>query len=88
MTFLGEPPAGGALLRARARLIHADPRTALCEAFVEDDAAASAPTARRAARSRARCVGSAATTTRSTPSPPPRRRTRPLILHCVPPAAR
>ncbi len=37
MTFLGEPPAGGGLLRARARLIHADSRTALTECFVEED---------------------------------------------------
>jgi uncharacterized protein (TIGR00369 family) len=36
MTFLGEAPAGGGLLTARARMIHADARNALSEAFVED----------------------------------------------------
>jgi uncharacterized protein (TIGR00369 family) len=36
MTFLGPPPTGGGLLTARARLIHADARNGLSEAFVED----------------------------------------------------
>ncbi len=36
MTFLGEAPAGGGVLTARARMIHADARNALSEAFVED----------------------------------------------------
>ena len=36
MTFLGPAPAGGGMLSARARLIHADSRNGLSEAFIED----------------------------------------------------